>query len=207
MDTGQEQDVARGLQEGNTDAWLTLYDAYSKQIWQSVARLMGPHPADVADVVQETFLAAACSARGYDPARGSLWMWLSGIARKHVALHYRKQERHDRFRRTGDRLPAGNRRIAEWFSSRRTSEPEPSEPLATAEVASMVRATLSKLPADYETLLAAKYFDAATVEEIAALENCSLSAVRSKLARARRAFRRAFVKSATPSHDGREETP
>ena len=57
---------------------------------------MGPPGSDVADVVQETFLAAARSAATFDPGRGPLRVWLWGIARRHVALHYRKKALHHR---------------------------------------------------------------------------------------------------------------
>ena len=77
------------------------------------ARQMGTGAADVADVVQETFLAAARCARQYDPARGLLWMWLCGIARRHVALHYRRQQRDGGFeRRPSRRRPCARPRPA-----------------------------------------------------------------------------------------------
>ncbi len=202
MEEGQQRDIARGLRQGNTEAWHRLYDAYSRRVWGSVARQMGSHSADVADVVQETFLAAARSARNYDASRGSLWLWLSGITRRHVALHFRKQSRHDRLKRAGDRFGPESVRIVHWLENR---EAAPGDALAAAELSAMVRATLTELPTDYETLLTAKYFDGATVEQIAGLRNCTSTAVRSKLARARRAFRRAFAKPATSSRNAAAE--
>jgi RNA polymerase sigma-70 factor (ECF subfamily) len=199
MDDQQEQQVARGLREGKTEAWRALYDAYSGRVWRWVARLMGPQSADVADVVQETFLAAARSARGYDAGRGSLWTWLGGIARKHVALHYRKQRRHDRIKDAGAWLAAGNAQVVRWLEN---CEEAPAEALAAAELATLVRVTLTELPAEYGTLLTAMYCDGASVDQIAGLEKCSSTAVRSKLARARRAFRRAFVRTSTCSSNG-----
>src|SRR6185437_12447852 len=85
MDEQQERDIARGLRAGEADAWRALYDAHAERVWRAVARLMGAQAVDVADVVQETFLAAARSADSYDAARGSLWWWLWGIARRQVA--------------------------------------------------------------------------------------------------------------------------
>jgi len=199
MDEQQQREVARGLREGRPDAWRALYDAYCKRLWYTVARLMGPQSPDVADVVQETFLAAARSARNYDAARGSLWLWLSGIARNHVALHFRKQRRHDRIRNSDDGRPIGDERIVRWLEDR---EAAPAEIMASAELATRVRNTLTRLPANYETLLTAKYFDGATVEQIAGLENSTSTAVRSKLARARRAFRKAFAQTSACSSDG-----
>ena len=192
MDDQQEQQLARGLREGKTEAWRALYEAYAERVWDAVARRMGPGSADVADVVQETFLAAARAARTYDAARGSLWPWLSGIARKHVALHYRKRRRHEGLQPGADRPGTDHPQVVRWLEGR---DELPGEALATAELADLVRATLADLPADYETLLTARYLDGVSVEELAGTECCSSSAVRSKLARARRAFRRAFRKT------------
>jgi RNA polymerase sigma-70 factor (ECF subfamily) len=192
MDEHQERQVALGLREGNPDAWRTLYEAFAGRVWRACARLMGPCPADVADVVQEAFLAAARSARAYDPARGPLWAWLWGIARRHVALHYRKQERSDRLRLARDWL-AGDGNLIRWLEGRQET---PADALAATELADLVRATLTELPGDYETLLTAKYLDGESVEQIAERERSTGVAVRSKLARARQAFRDAFGKHA-----------
>ncbi len=191
MDDQQQREVAQGLREGKAEAWRMLYQAYAEQVWRSVARLLGREAADVADVVQETFLAAARSAKTYDATRGSLWSWLWGIARKHVALHYRKQERNDRLKSAGDWLAASNGKLLRWLEGQ---EHAPAEALEAAELVTLVRATLTELSADHESLLTAKYLDGDTVEQIAGRESCTPTAVRSKLARARQAFRQAFAK-------------
>jgi RNA polymerase sigma-70 factor (ECF subfamily) len=64
----------------------------------------------------------------------------------------------------------------------------------SAETAELVRLTLTALPVDYETLLTAKYLDGESVETIAERERSTEAAVRSKLARARQAFREAYEK-------------
>lgn len=195
MDQEQpEHQLACGLRNGQTDAWRALYDAYARQVWCVVARQMGPDTADVADVVQETFLAAARSARRYDPTRGSLWMWLCGIARRHVALHYRGRQRRQRLQDKAQTLATIGRQAVCWLESPGLG---PSETLAQTELAGLVRAVLTELPVGYETLLTAKYFDNVSVDELAGQEECSAVAVRSKLARARRAFRDAFLKRVT----------
>src|ERR1700722_11406111 len=93
LDEHQERLIAQGLREGKADAWQALYDAYAERVWRGVARLLGPRGADVADVVQETMMAAARSARGYDPTRGALWPWLWGIAHNQALMLLRKEER------------------------------------------------------------------------------------------------------------------
>jgi RNA polymerase sigma-70 factor (ECF subfamily) len=183
MDDQQERDVAEGLRLGKLDAWRALYEAHAEQVWVTVARLLGPDAAEVADVVQETFLAAARSAATYDPARGSLRLWLWGIARRHAALHLRKQGR-------ADRLACGARALHQ----QRQGESPPEEALASVETAALVRTTLTELPEEYGSLLTAKYLDGLPVEDIARQTRSTPTAVRSKLARARQAFREAFAK-------------
>jgi RNA polymerase sigma-70 factor (ECF subfamily) len=183
MDEQQEREVARGLAAGNPDAWRALYDAHAERVWRAVARLMGPPGSDVADVVQETFLAAARSARTFDPGRGPLWVWMWGIARRHVALHYRK---------TG----LQRRLLAQVAVDGR---PDASDPLLALEAAALVRVTLTELPVEYEALLTAKYLDGEPVDRIAVRERSTEVAVRSKLARARQAFREAYAKHDRPA--------
>ncbi|NQT36788.1 MAG: sigma-70 family RNA polymerase sigma factor [Planctomycetes bacterium] len=204
MDESKQRETAQGLLQGKAEAWRSLYTAYSRRIWHLIARRMGPHSADVADVVQETFLAAARSAASYDPGRGTPWMWLAGIARRHVALHWRKMSRHNRHDETLPSETAGSEEITQWITGRRDRPPDT---LETAELRTQVRDALGQLPADYEILLTAKYFDGTTVQQIATHQACSTEAVRSKLARARRAFRRVFAKSATFSADDRAPKP
>ena len=56
-----------------------------------------------------------------------------------------------------------------------------------------MRTTLAELPADYGMLLTARYLDGETVGLIALRERSTETAVRSRLARARTAFREAFA--------------
>jgi RNA polymerase sigma-70 factor (ECF subfamily) len=194
MEQHQESEIADGLREGQTEAWHRLYDAHAEQVWRLVARAMEPGCADVGDVVQETLLAAAKSARQFDPSRGSLGSWLSGIARRQVALYYRRQQRssnHPTLRVVGLAEEQENDTVAPPSSR----DPNPVDAMARAELAQCIRSILTQLPTEYELLLVAKYIDGATIEEIAVSENASQEAIRSKLARARRAFRRLFERT------------
>jgi len=204
MDDVQEREVARGLREGNADAWRALYDAYAERVWSAVARLMGANSADVADVVQETFLAAARSAAGYDPWRGSLWLWLWGIARRHVALHYRKEKRNDRLLEECRKQNAdGRMKDKHGFHSAFCILHSALDELAAAELADLVRAALTELPAEYGTVLAARYLDGESVEHIAGQEHSTVTAVRSRLARARQAFRQILLRYSVFAGDKR----
>lgn len=191
--------VVRGLRGGDRGAWATLYDSYSEEVWRYAASLIGGDGSAVADLVQETFLEAARSARTFDPEKGTLWSWLAGIVHHRAAAHWRAVARTARLR---DLAEAGEIEI------RRLSDDRDS-PVAAAErreLADQVRRVLAELPADYAALLTGKYLDERTLEELAEQCGGSVEAVKSKLARARREFREQFerlTKATTKSPAGR----
>ncbi|MBS0206987.1 MAG: sigma-70 family RNA polymerase sigma factor [Planctomycetes bacterium] len=184
-----ETTVILGLRDGQREAWQALYEQYSVRVWRYVLRVVGPDAASpgdmgsretsvVADLVQETFLAAARSARQFDAQRGTLWCWLTGIAHHHALQHWRRE------RRAARESPA---RI-----DHNSTDGSPLEQLQRREVAERVRTVLSELTDDYAALLMAKYFDDLSLEEMTRNVGGTLEGVRSKLARARREFRERF---------------
>ena len=188
MDDRTAHAVAKGLQAGDVESWRAMYDAFAPAVWRMVTRWLGPSSSEVADVVQETFLAAARSAKNFDPNKGTLWWWICGIARHQTALHCRRTAR--------------RREIVSEFPDCELDDSTPSwdvNPLdlaALSEQASVVREVLLELPDEYALLLSAKYFDEISVEQLAGDTRSSEVAVRSKLARARQAFRTVFERTA-----------
>jgi RNA polymerase sigma-70 factor (ECF subfamily) len=189
LDEQAQKTVTSGLRAGNRDAWAMLYDAYSADVWRYVARLLGQHASAVADVVQETFLEAAGSARRFDPERGSLWNWLTGIAHHRVAFYWRQTGRaRERLKQMAARLPE----IGDWLSDGQA----PGERIEQLEVADLVRATLAELTAEYAALLTGKYVEDLSLVDLAHRWGGSTEAIKSKLARARREFRAEFERRA-----------
>jgi RNA polymerase sigma-70 factor (ECF subfamily) len=196
MNKSKERQIAQGLQQGDHLAWLRLYEAYAEPVWRNISRLMGNDSAAVADIVQETFLAAARSARNFDSKRGLLWVWLWTIARRQVALYYRKQKPEIILSQVRQWWTSLDCDKLDWIDAKADMPPVI---LESQELAVLVRFALSELPGDYQTMLLAKYVDNEPAEKIAGQLNCSEVAVRSKLARARKAFRKAFKKITSSS--------
>ena len=186
MAFADEQQLAAALGQGESIAWQALYDAHAARVWDCVARRVGPCAAEVADIVQETMLAAARSAHTFDPDRGTLWTWLSGIARRQAALYYRRKQT-----RPSPKPAHEEDANVDWLEG---DEADPADWLAAGETADLVRQALAELPADYEILLTGKYFADLSLAQLAAESNCSEAALNSRLARARRAFRAAFAR-------------
>lgn len=181
----EQLDVGRRLRAGDRKAWAALYDHYSVAVWRLTARLVGPDAASVSDLVQEVFLAAAGSARRFDPNQGRLWNWLAGIVHRQVSNYWRKVERADRWRALAE---SGTVDVAKMLESNESA----CDIAERREVADLVRRVLAELSADYAILLTSKYLDEQCLEEIAAQSGSSVEATKSKLARARREFRAAF---------------
>ncbi len=195
LDEHDQLAVIRGLRDGSRAAWTALYDRYCADVWRYVGRLMGTQPADIADVVQETFLAAARSARQFDASRGTLWSWLAGIAHHQAAAHWRRSERTARLRALAE---AGAVELRHWLDG----DESPHDVCERRETGDLVRAVLSQLPADYAALLSAKYLDDQSLDDLARRFGSSVEAIKSKLARARREFRAKFEslsRESTPS--------
>ena len=191
MDKDTEREIAKALQEGDRQAWLLLYEAYAERVWQNIARLMGSDYPAVADVVQETFLAAVRSAMNFNPHRGSLWIWLCGIAKRQVALYYRKRDPKIVLAQAKLWWTSLDGQKDDWIDARSVPPPEI---LEARELATLVRHTLNELSDEYRALLLAKYVDDQSVNKIANDMDYNSIAVTSKLARARKAFLITFRK-------------
>jgi DNA-directed RNA polymerase specialized sigma24 family protein len=90
MNSTTQQKIAEGLRVGDHGARLQLYQAYANHIRRRVSLLIGGDTLEVADIVQETFLAANRMSVQYNIQRESLWAWLWGIARRQMVMHDRK---------------------------------------------------------------------------------------------------------------------
>ena len=184
-----DAELAVRIRAGDPCAWEQLYDRHSADIWRYVSRLSGNIPETVAEIVQEVFLAAARGIRTYDPERGTYWRWLSGIAHRQVADHFRKQQRIQK----GIQIAANHH--AAFLEHAASCATNPVELLEQRELAEVVRSVIRTLPEEYAALLTAKYMDMKSVEEIRIQFGGSSDSIRSKLRRARAEFRNAFERT------------
>lgn len=178
--------MALGLKSGEREAWALLFDHNGDRVWRYVARLVGNDAAAVADIVQETFLAAARSARTFDPQRGTLSQWLLGIAHRQTALHRRR------------RAALADATVDELHCDANDERFDPATLIEQRETAALVRIALTKLPVEYSTLLVGKYLDDCIVEELVQACGGTTESIRSKLARARNEFRAVFERLRHP---------
>lgn len=147
-----------------------------------------PQPADVADLVAETFLAAISAAPGFDPSRGSAEAWLIGIARNHWA---RRCEREARQRRLGERS------LGDSLSSDDIGRLE--ERIDSVRRSAEVEGAIATLAEHHREVLWLIGSDGLSVAEAAAALGVSPGTFRVRLLRARRALRAALDAGHTAS--------
>jgi RNA polymerase sigma-70 factor (ECF subfamily) len=156
---------------GDVDACSHLFARYQGPIFRYAAHMCGRDAAD--DVVQETFLAILRTAGRYDPARGSVGNYLFGIAR-HVVLG-----------RLSLREVTGIDGDPEELAASADDEPTVLDCLTRAETIEAVRAAIASLPPLYREVLVLCELQELTYLDAAAIVNCPVGTVRSRLHRAR----------------------
>jgi RNA polymerase sigma-70 factor (ECF subfamily) len=174
--TWGERAIRDAVLAGDAGAWRRWYDAHFERLAGYVRWRCGGLRDLADDVLQEAWLAAVRRLRKFDPAKGTLFDWLCGIAsnaaRNAIRARLRQKARARPLGATDDRPRAG-----------------PADPTERAE---RVAAALAALPEHYEAVLRAKYLDGLSVNEVAARRGESPKAVESLLSRARQAFREAY---------------
>lgn len=177
-----ELEIVRGLRVGDRQAWDALYEQYRHRVWRYIARLVGGDEDRIAEVFQETMLAAARSGRGISE-QAVVWAWLSRISHNQAALYWRKRYRERTSTLVADSLPAG-------------LDSDPVEALSRTEQTLSIRRLLAEMDAEHVALLTAKYIDELTVPQIVAALGGTNGSVRGKLERARQDFRQRLARAA-----------
>ena len=162
--------------ESHADAIAVLYDAYKSRIYTFLLRLLAdPELAD--DLTQDVF-TKAYQALGTLTSEHRVLPWLYRIANNAAIDQLRRRKRFSWLR--VDRLLG-------------TSE-EPSRAGAQGEIPEQdqVRAVLALLTIDQSTALLLHALEGYSYKEIAEIQGSTLSAVRSRIARGRQAFIKAY---------------
>lgn len=163
-------------QQGNPQAFARLVDRYQKPVFHLCYRMLG-NPGDAEDAAQETFLRAYKNLHRYDRKR-AFRNWLLSIASHHCIDQLRKR----RFETVSLDEDADDRPATVLPDP----APGPEASLGLRERQAQVQGLLATLsPTDRAALVLRYWYDYA-YEEIAAELSLSVSAVKSRLHRARR---------------------
>ena len=135
---------------GNPDAFIRLLMQHEQRLFLYILPLTG-HEADARDVLQETASAMWKKFDQYDPGLPFL-AWAKGFARNEVLMHHRRRSRYTFL--SEELLDA----LAERQDARVDRQDERSKALDRC---------MGKLPEDDRRLIERRYFEQASVQELA----------------------------------------
>jgi RNA polymerase sigma-70 factor (ECF subfamily) len=160
---------------GDAAAFRQLVEHHQDRVYGLCLALAG---SDAEDVAQETFVRVHAALPGFDPVRHEkLSSWILTIARRLCA---------DRAR--------NHKRRQELQLHIVAAEPRPGadEQLDQARRRATLQKAVAALPEDQRAVVALRAWDGLEYEEIAAIERVPIGTVRSRLARAKQALKRAL---------------
>lgn len=196
---GDEQfNLIAALKQRDRSAWSAAVDRHLHEVYGFVFHLVGGDRTVAEDLNQETWLEAMGGIDQCDAARGSFRNWLFGIARKRVALHYRRRALAGNPASLGDQFGE----VAEWGDS----SVLPEDVLEQVERVSIVRAAILVLPDDRREVLLWKYVEGLSVKTIASRLGRTAKAIESLLSRTREQMRSLLGEYTTPCGDGQRVT-
>jgi RNA polymerase sigma-70 factor (ECF subfamily) len=181
------EDLVALVARGDGPALTRFYERTVDGLYAFVFFRVGRDEAAAEDIVQETFIAALDRLSEFDAARGSLRSWVCQLSRNIVRAHLERQRRTEElvmWDRVDQALLAAFERME--------SEALVDEVLERQETRDLVHLAMGHLPDSHRRVLERKYMDGQTLSELSLELGVSEDAVKSQLARARRAFREAF---------------
>jgi RNA polymerase sigma-70 factor (ECF subfamily) len=179
-----EQDWLRRARAGDEEAFARLVEAYQTAIYNLCYRMLG-EAGEAEDAAQESFLRAYSQLSTYDPGR-SFKTWLFSIA-SHYCIDRLRKRRLTWLSLDDDDLPP--------HPALQEPTPGPEEVSVSREQTAAIQALLRQLAPEDRSVLVMRYWYDFSYEEIAEATRTTVSAVKSRLHRARGALAE-MVKSA-----------
>jgi RNA polymerase sigma-70 factor, ECF subfamily len=160
--------LLRDARQGQEAAFLRLFDQQHVALFRFAWRLTGS-VADAEDIVQECFLALLRPECSFDPARASIRTYLFGAVRNQWLKRLRRREQ----------------AVTPEAADHQTPESE----ALRAEMADAVAGAISELPETQREVLLLAHYEQLPLAEIAEITQLEVTAVKSRLQRARATLR------------------
>ncbi|HXE10628.1 MAG TPA: RNA polymerase sigma factor [Bryobacteraceae bacterium] len=174
-----EASLVAKAKAGDADAFGTLVNHYDRRVFR-MAKQITQNDEDAEDVLQETFLKAYSHLDDFQ-GNSKFYTWLVRIAVNEALMKLRKR-RSDKTVPLDDPIDTGEdvvaREIAVW-------DENPEDTYSREELASILDEAVQSLKPAYRTVFVLRDIEEMSIEETAEALNLSISAVKSRLLRAR----------------------
>jgi RNA polymerase sigma-70 factor (ECF subfamily) len=186
-------------QQGSEEAFTNLVEAYQTHVYNLCYRMLG-EPELAEDAAQETFLRAYQNLHRYDNKR-HFATWLLSIA-AHYCIDRLRRRKFSMISMDEDKDDGG-------FELPDVDAPNPESEVVHGEQRARMQGMLKRLDSVDRAAIILRYWHDASEAEIAETLNLTVSAVKSRLHRARRELARLWQEeSPRPKHERRpHESP
>ena len=174
--------MVRKCLRGDGAAWAELVRAHHSRVYALCYRFTGSVD-DAEDLTQDIFLKVYGNLRAWEPARGSLVVWVTTVTRNHLVDHYRRS----RLQRASDSLDAGwDEGSAEVVTVHlQYSRPGPHAHALQRELERAVQAALASVSPELREAVILRDLQDLDYKEIAAMLHIPEGTVKSRISRGR----------------------
>jgi RNA polymerase sigma-70 factor (ECF subfamily) len=177
-----DEDLMAALRQGDDRALAALYDRYHRLVYSIALAVVGDPPA-AQEITQDVFLRLWKDAASYRPERGTLYGWLSRIARNRAI---------DILRRRASRPAASAVPWSEALAPSSDSEDLPEALIDLEFEKERVRRGLVALPESQRTVIGLAFFKGLTHSEIAEALELPLGTVKGRIRSGMQQLRRSL---------------
>ena len=187
----QEADWIDRAQKGDMVAFRTLYDTHLRRVSLQVARLVGPHKAEIEDVIQHVFIQVHRSLPSFD-GRSKFSTWLYRLTFNVATSYLRK------------RKPTTDLDSLREFAA----DEDQWSKLVARDKLRVLYGALDDLPEEYRDAFLLFELDGLSLKEIAEMTQVTLNTAASRVRRSRERLRELLetcdvASASTPSEGGR----
>lgn len=178
-----DQELVRRFKGGDRSAFDLLFVRYRQKILSLVGRFFSD-PEEVEDVAQEVFVKAFRALPNFR-GESAFYTWLYRIAINMAKNHLVAKSR----RPASAAIDLEDAQLLDGADALREEE-DPEGALARDRLAAEIHQAIADLPDDLRNALALREFDGLSYVKIAAIMECPMGTVRSRIFRAREAIDR-----------------
>ncbi len=166
-ETIAQDELVEKCKRGDTSGYTALYHQHSKEVYNSIFRLVG-HTAEAEDILQESFVAAFQAIDGFEHT-GGFRAWIKRIAINKSISWLRKRKL----------------KVSELDGSEVSADEDPIDERAFAWKVEEVKKAIDALPEGYRTIVQLYLFENIPQEEIGNMLGLAHNTVRTQYHRAK----------------------
>jgi len=179
--------LVKESQNKNRDAFARLVEIYQDKVYGLSFQLTGNH-SDAQDLAQDVFIRAYTNLDGFRN-NADFGTWLHRIAVNHW-INSRQKEKRLVTVSLDEPVRAGEEEMTRELAA---TGADPLEAVAGDESQDLVRSALRGLSREHRAVLVLREIEGYNYEDMAAVLNCSVGTVKSRLNRARQLLRQKVV--------------